>query len=48
MADRLANLALMAGDAEMVEAAKYYEELPGHADKAVMLYHKVKLERAVS
>ncbi|KAH7689496.1 hypothetical protein AAVH_40506, partial [Aphelenchoides avenae] len=27
----------------MVEAAKYYEEMPGHADKAVMLYHKAGL-----
>lgn len=24
----------------MVEVARYYEDLPGHADKAVMLYHK--------
>lgn len=40
MIDRLANLALMAGGAELVEAADFYKDLPGHADKAVMLYHK--------
>ena len=40
MVDRLANLALMAGGAELVEAADFYKDLPGHADKAVMLYHK--------
>ena len=41
MVDRLANLALMAGGAELVEAADYYKDLAGHADKAVMLYHKL-------
>ncbi|TKR66752.1 hypothetical protein L596_022998 [Steinernema carpocapsae] len=40
MADQLANLSLLAGGSDLVEAAKYYEELPGYADKAVMLYHK--------
>ncbi|MCP9263725.1 hypothetical protein DINM_007106 [Dirofilaria immitis] len=40
MTDKVANLALMAGGNELVEAAQYYENIPGHADKAVMLYHK--------
>ncbi|PIC26364.1 hypothetical protein B9Z55_018959 [Caenorhabditis nigoni] len=40
MKDRLANLCLMAGGAELVNAARYYEDLPGYAHKAVMLYHK--------
>ncbi|CAI4224269.1 unnamed protein product [Auanema sp. JU1783] len=40
MKDKLANLCLMAGGSELVEAAKYYEDLPGYAHKAVMLYHK--------
>jgi intraflagellar transport protein 140 len=40
MVDRLANLALMAGGPELVEAADFYKDLEGHADKAVMLYHK--------
>ncbi|KAL3079084.1 hypothetical protein niasHS_014866 [Heterodera schachtii] len=43
MADRLVNLALMAGGAELVDAADFYRELPGHADKVVMLYHKAGL-----
>lgn len=41
MNDKIANLALMAGGNELVEAAQYYENIPGQADKAVMLYHKV-------
>uniref|UniRef100_A0A8R1EBN2 Intraflagellar transport protein 140 homolog n=1 Tax=Caenorhabditis japonica TaxID=281687 RepID=A0A8R1EBN2_CAEJA len=40
MKDRLANLCLMAGGAELVSAARYYEDMPGYAHKAVMLYHK--------
>jgi hypothetical protein len=44
MVDKLANLALMAGGAELVEVADFYRELPGHADKTVMLYHKVSAE----
>uniref|UniRef100_A0A915BTC4 Uncharacterized protein n=1 Tax=Parascaris univalens TaxID=6257 RepID=A0A915BTC4_PARUN len=40
MKEKLANLALMAGGSDLVEAARYYEDLPGQADKAVMLYHK--------
>lgn len=40
MKDRLANLCLMAGGSELVSAARYYEDLPGYAHKAVMLYHK--------
>uniref|UniRef100_A0A183C9R0 Amidase domain-containing protein n=1 Tax=Globodera pallida TaxID=36090 RepID=A0A183C9R0_GLOPA len=43
MVDRLVNLALMAGGAELVEAADFYKDLPGHADKVVMLYHKAGL-----
>lgn len=42
MKEKLANLALMAGGSDLVEAARYYEDLPGQADKAVMLYHKVR------
>uniref|UniRef100_A0A914DM98 Uncharacterized protein n=1 Tax=Acrobeloides nanus TaxID=290746 RepID=A0A914DM98_9BILA len=38
--DKLANLALLAGGSELIEAARHYEEKLGHADKAVMLYHK--------
>lgn len=41
MTDKLANLALLAGGSDLIEAARYYEEKLGHADKAVMLYHKV-------
>ncbi|VDM13578.1 unnamed protein product [Wuchereria bancrofti] len=40
MTDKIANLALMAGGNELVEAAQYYENIPGQTDKAVMLYHK--------
>lgn len=42
MKDQIANLALMAGGNELIEAAQYYENIPGQTDKAVMLYHKVK------
>ncbi len=31
----------MSSDGDIIEAAKYYEDKPGHTDKAVMLYHKV-------
>jgi len=42
MTDRLAHLSMLAGDNELVvEVAGYYEDKPGQADKAVMLYHKV-------
>lgn len=41
MDDRIAHLALMSSPADMIEAAKFYENKRGHADKAVMLYHKV-------
>ncbi|KAK0394620.1 hypothetical protein QR680_000840 [Steinernema hermaphroditum] len=34
------RLAKITGGSDLVEAAKYYEEMPGYADKAVMLYHK--------
>ncbi|CAJ0941152.1 unnamed protein product, partial [Mesorhabditis belari] len=43
MRDRLANLSLMAGGSDLIETAKYYEDLPGHAHRAVMLYHKAKM-----
>lgn len=42
MEDRMAQLALMGRDSDMIEAAKFYENKTGQADKAVMLYHKVK------
>ncbi|KAF7638044.1 Amidase domain-containing protein [Meloidogyne graminicola] len=40
MVDKVANLALMAGGSELAEAAEYYKNISGHADKTVMLYHK--------
>jgi len=39
--DQLMNLALLSTPADMVEAAKYYEDRPDTIDKSVMLYHKV-------
>lgn len=44
MDDQIAQLALMSSDSDMLEAAKFYETKPGKADKAVMLYHKVKAD----
>uniref|UniRef100_A0A0N5BFM1 ANAPC4_WD40 domain-containing protein n=1 Tax=Strongyloides papillosus TaxID=174720 RepID=A0A0N5BFM1_STREA len=41
MNDKLANLALYAGDTQILETAKYYEDIPGETDKAVMLYHRL-------
>lgn len=35
------NLALLGRPGDMMEAARYYENVPGQQDKAVMLYHKV-------
>ncbi|KJH43570.1 tetratricopeptide repeat protein [Dictyocaulus viviparus] len=40
MRDLLANLCLMSGGSEIVEAARYFEDLPGYIHQAVMLYHK--------
>ncbi|KIH67333.1 tetratricopeptide repeat protein [Ancylostoma duodenale] len=40
MRDLLANLCLMAGGSEIVEAARYFEDIPGYTHQAVMLYHK--------
>ncbi|VDM52826.1 unnamed protein product [Angiostrongylus costaricensis] len=40
MRDLLANLCLLAGGSEIVEAARYFEDIPGYAHQAVMLYHK--------
>lgn len=37
------NLALMSSKTDMIEAARYYETNPETQDKAVMLYHKVRL-----
>lgn len=42
MDDKIAQLALMGRDSDMIEAAKFYENKIGQADKAVMLYHKVR------
>jgi intraflagellar transport protein 140 len=39
--DQIAQLALMSGEGDIIEAAKYYEDKDGHTDKSVMLYHKV-------
>uniref|UniRef100_A0A915J6M4 Intraflagellar transport protein 140 homolog n=1 Tax=Romanomermis culicivorax TaxID=13658 RepID=A0A915J6M4_ROMCU len=41
MHERIAQLALLGTDSDMIEAAKFYENRPGHTDKAVMLFHKV-------
>uniref|UniRef100_A0A0N4ZH95 ANAPC4_WD40 domain-containing protein n=1 Tax=Parastrongyloides trichosuri TaxID=131310 RepID=A0A0N4ZH95_PARTI len=41
MNDKMANLALYAGETQILETAKYYEDIPGEADKAVMLYHRL-------
>lgn len=41
MKDKLANLCLLSGGNDMVDAARYYENMPGYAHQAVMLYHKV-------
>ena len=40
MHDYLANLAFQGGPQEMLDAARYYETMPGQEDKAVLLYHK--------
>lgn len=40
MNDYLANLAFQGGSQDMLDAARYYETLPGQEDKAVLLYHK--------
>ena len=39
--DQMMNLALLGRPGDMMEAARYYETVPGQQDKAVMLYHKV-------
>ncbi|XP_052768007.1 intraflagellar transport protein 140 homolog [Mya arenaria] len=38
--DQILNLALLGRPGDMMEAARYYENVQGHQDKAVMLYHK--------
>jgi intraflagellar transport protein 140 len=41
MHEYLANLAFQGGSAQdMLDAARYYETVPGQEDKAVLLYHK--------
>ncbi|KAF8362936.1 che-11, partial [Pristionchus pacificus] len=40
MVDKLATLCLMAGPREMANGAAFYEDIAGHAQTAVMLYHK--------
>ena len=37
------NLALLGKPEDMLDAARHYEYQPKHHDKAVMLYHKVRL-----
>ena len=39
--DQLTNLALRGRPEDMMDAARYYENVQGQQDKAVMLYHKV-------
>jgi intraflagellar transport protein 140 len=40
MNDYLANLAFQGSSQDMLDAARYYEKLPGQEEKAVLLYHK--------
>jgi intraflagellar transport protein 140 len=40
MIDYLANLAFQGGPQDMLDAARFYETVPGQEDKAVILYHK--------
>ena len=40
MDEYLANLAFQGGAQDMLDAARYYETVPGQEDKAVILYHK--------
>ena len=42
------NLALLGRPGDMMEAARYYETVPGQQDKAVMLYHKVGYTRTLT
>lgn len=41
--DQLMNLALLSSPEDMIEAARYYEEKGEQMDRAVMLYHKVRV-----
>uniref|UniRef100_A0AC35UC71 ANAPC4_WD40 domain-containing protein n=1 Tax=Rhabditophanes sp. KR3021 TaxID=114890 RepID=A0AC35UC71_9BILA len=43
MNDRLANLAIYVGVKQIIEVAKYYEDIPGEVDKAIMLYQKANM-----
>jgi intraflagellar transport protein 140 len=38
--DSLASLAFQGSSQDMLDAARYYERIPGQEDKAVLLYHK--------
>jgi intraflagellar transport protein 140 len=40
MHEYLANLAFQGGQQDMLDAARFYETVPGQEDKAVILYHK--------
>ena len=40
MKDYLANLAFLGSSQDMLDAARFYEKMPGQEDKAVLLYHK--------
>ena len=40
MDDQMMNLALLGKPDDMIMAARYYEDMPGAEDKAVMLYHR--------
>lgn len=40
MNDYLANLAFQGSSQDMLDAARFYETVPGQEDKAVLLYHK--------
>lgn len=42
--DQLLNAALLGRPEDMMEAARYYESKQGNQDKAVMLYHKVRVQ----
>lgn len=44
MYDIIVNLASMGSESDMIDAARFFENKQGHAEKAVTLFHKVKCE----
>ena len=39
----MANIAVQGSPDDMLEAARYFQTLPMQEDRAILLYHKVKL-----